>query len=452
MADENAASVFVYPALGSSTGLLNKAPIATISGSKTGLDIPAGIAVDSSGNIYVADRATPRRFPRSPRHVFVYPPGSNGNETPTATISGPQTELGNPQFIAIQPVAGATPTLAAAPAAIKFGNVDATGTSKPEKVTLTNKGTTAAVIGSVTATPPFVVAGGENTCSGQSIEPKKKCSFEVEFAPATPGAVSNATIEVAYNGASPAMSLSGTGIAVTLNAPSKETFSSVAAGATGKAKKIKISNPATVSVNLGYHQHRRQRSRRVHDNGQQLHGHAGGQRQLHDRRWSSRRGAARPARSRRRWGSVTHTARIPASYRSRSRVLSNEQVRRKSTDWRDRYPRRVRLHAGDFCSREDAYGGDLYRAERSRSHHAANRRERSHHAGGQYASRSDGGQRSRPGRRQLSAGASVAPVATPSGTRTGPRSLHRSVERSALAELPSLAHRKAVWRALRPGA
>ena len=62
--------------------------------------------------------------------------------------------------------------------------------------------------------------------------------------------MSNATIEVAYNGASPAMSLSGTGIAVTLNAPSKETFSSVAAGAIGKSKKIKISNPATVSVNL----------------------------------------------------------------------------------------------------------------------------------------------------------------------------------------------------------
>src|SRR5208282_1396832 len=107
----------------------------------------------------------------------------------------------------------------------------------------------AAVIGSVTATPPFVVAG-DNTCSGQSIAPKKKCEFEVEFAPATPGAVSDETIDVAYNGASPAMSLSGTGIAVTLKAPSKETFSPVAAGAVGKSKAIKISNPATVSVNL----------------------------------------------------------------------------------------------------------------------------------------------------------------------------------------------------------
>jgi len=96
----------------------------------------------------------------------------------------------------------------------------------------------------------FVIAG-EDTCSGKTIAPKKKCSFDIEFAPATPGIVSDQTVDVAYNGASPTMSLSGTGIAVTLKAPSKETFSPVAAGGTGKSKQIKISSPATVSVSLG---------------------------------------------------------------------------------------------------------------------------------------------------------------------------------------------------------
>jgi hypothetical protein len=149
---------------------------------------------------------------------------------------------------------GANPTpttLSAAPAKLSFGNVDATGTSKPKKVTLTNKGTAAALIGSVTATPPLAIASGANTCSGQSIAPKKKCSFDVEFAPATPGAVSGGSIDVSYNGTSPTVSLSGTGIAVKLKAASKETFSPVAAGAIGKSKAIKISNPATVSVSLG---------------------------------------------------------------------------------------------------------------------------------------------------------------------------------------------------------
>ncbi len=272
-------SVWVYPALGSSTGMLNEAPIATIAGSNTGLSFPQGIAVDSSGNIYVADFLA--------TGVFVYSAGSNGNVAPVRAIKGPTTELFEPLFIAIQPGTGAPPTagptpsmtamatptasptftaatptmtptavgspttLTAAPAKLNFGNVDATGTSKPKKVTLTNKGTTAAVIGSVTATPPFAIAGGADTCSGRSIKPKKKCSFNVQFAPATVANVTGGSINVPYNGSSPAISLSGAGIAVTLKAPSKETFSSVAAGRTGKPKKIKISNPATVSVNLG---------------------------------------------------------------------------------------------------------------------------------------------------------------------------------------------------------
>ncbi len=130
-----------------------------------------------------------------------------------------------------------------------MGSVDATGTSKPKKVALTNKGTIAAVIGSVTATPPFVVAGAD-TCSGQTIEPKKKCSFEVEFAPATPGAVSNQTVEVGYNGASPTVNLSGNGIAATLKAPKSESFTAVDAGVTGKAKNIELSNSSMVPVTL----------------------------------------------------------------------------------------------------------------------------------------------------------------------------------------------------------
>ena len=97
VADDSAASVFVYPALGSSTGLLNEAPTATISGSNTGLNTPYGIALDSSGNIYVADTLA--------ASVFVYPPlgSSTGllNEAPTATISGSNTGLSYPEGIAL---------------------------------------------------------------------------------------------------------------------------------------------------------------------------------------------------------------------------------------------------------------------------------------------------------------------------------------------------------------
>ena len=51
----------------------------------TGLSNPQGVALDSSGKIYVADLNAPG--------VFVYPAGSNGNAAPTATISGGSTGL-----------------------------------------------------------------------------------------------------------------------------------------------------------------------------------------------------------------------------------------------------------------------------------------------------------------------------------------------------------------------
>ena len=322
--------VLVFPALVSSgTGLLNEAPLATISGSNTSLEFPQGIAVDSSGNIYVADAGNIDLFQGTVApSVFVYPPlgSSTGvlDEFPSATISGLFTGLTEPQFLAIGPgVASptatptaslsptatvsptatassavtptathtaaptvtrtatptptitatrtATPTatstvtatstatpsaapttsLSAAPPTLSFGNVDATGTSAPKKVTLTNKGKVAAQISSVTATAPFMIAGGANTCSGNTVAPKKTCVFDVEFAPPMVANVSAGSINVTYNGSRPAVNLQGNGVAVTLTSPSREAFSSVAKGSTGKPKGMKIANPGTVGVSLG---------------------------------------------------------------------------------------------------------------------------------------------------------------------------------------------------------
>jgi len=75
VANQNSNAVTGYPA--GAAG--NEAPVATISGSNTGLGAPVGIDVDSHGNIYVANLFT----------VTVYPPISAGilNEAPTATIN-----------------------------------------------------------------------------------------------------------------------------------------------------------------------------------------------------------------------------------------------------------------------------------------------------------------------------------------------------------------------------
>jgi hypothetical protein len=69
-------------------------PSATISGAKTGIDWPAGVALDTRGNIYVANAGRygvgGHDFPAS---IRVYSTGSDGNVPPIATISGSNTGL-----------------------------------------------------------------------------------------------------------------------------------------------------------------------------------------------------------------------------------------------------------------------------------------------------------------------------------------------------------------------
>jgi hypothetical protein len=100
-------SVTIYAA--GSNG--NVAPMATISGPLTQLKQTGGVAVDSIGNIYVANAASDGGGVDS---ITVYPPGSNGNVAPAmrltngtltknAVIQGSLTGLDQPSALAIGP-------------------------------------------------------------------------------------------------------------------------------------------------------------------------------------------------------------------------------------------------------------------------------------------------------------------------------------------------------------
>ncbi len=87
-ATENTVTVYAKGANG------NVAPIRTISGSKTGLDAPQGIALAPvNGDIYIANT--------DGKSVTVYASDANGNVAPTATISGSLTKLFAPWGIAL---------------------------------------------------------------------------------------------------------------------------------------------------------------------------------------------------------------------------------------------------------------------------------------------------------------------------------------------------------------
>src|SRR5277367_719815 len=75
-------NITVYPPLATGTGILNEAPVATIGGSKTLIDDPAGVAVDSDGNLYVANaQGNPFAAKKNVEKgsVTVYRAGSDGN-------------------------------------------------------------------------------------------------------------------------------------------------------------------------------------------------------------------------------------------------------------------------------------------------------------------------------------------------------------------------------------
>ena len=221
VADEGAASVFVYPPLASlpsQPNYPNVTPIATISGNQTGLSGPYGIALDSNRNIYVADF--------SANSVFTYPAlgSSTGllNEPPTATISGPLTELGEPQFIAVQPAVAPTPTATAtttptaaptatpapvqvklkiSPASLNFGTVKVGSSKGPKNITVSNPkgskkkpGLTVVMEGLSGGGSPFTVTNG---CDAP-LAPAAKCTIGVTFKP-TAAQPYNATLTIIDN-------------------------------------------------------------------------------------------------------------------------------------------------------------------------------------------------------------------------------------------------------------
>ena len=97
-------SVTVFPPIGSSTGLLNETPTATITGNMTGLDVPSGLALQGTTGIWVSNY--------SGANVTKYEGigSSTGiqNWMPWSTIGGMSTGIDTPQGIMLYPPSSPT--------------------------------------------------------------------------------------------------------------------------------------------------------------------------------------------------------------------------------------------------------------------------------------------------------------------------------------------------------
>lgn len=81
----------------------NVAPNVVIAGSQTGLSRPTGLALDENRNMYVGNCASGCNDGSAPPALLEFAAGSNGNVAPIRDIVGPKTKLANSNAPAVDP-------------------------------------------------------------------------------------------------------------------------------------------------------------------------------------------------------------------------------------------------------------------------------------------------------------------------------------------------------------
>jgi hypothetical protein len=189
-----------------------------------------GVALDPSGNAYLAGRTFSTDFPVTP--------GAFQTSYGSGAFDGFVAKLTNP----------ALPVLRLSETSITFPAQGVDTSSPPQVLTLTNPGTVSASITSIQASSDF---SQTNTC-GPSLPPGAACSLSVVFAPTLRG-TRTGTITVASNAAdSPqVVSLSGIGIApaVSLSAPAL-TFGEHVVSTTSPALPVTLSNTGELPLEI----------------------------------------------------------------------------------------------------------------------------------------------------------------------------------------------------------
>jgi len=193
-------------------------------------DFGRGIALDPSGNIYVAGATFSPDFP-------------------TTSGSFEPSYMGGPYDAFVTKYsAPAMPVVAISPSSYNFGSQAVGTASSPEAIDLTNTGGVALVISSITASGDF---SQTNNC-GAGLASGASCTISVTFTPSQSGARSGA-ITVSDN-ASPAtqtISLTGTGAGAQANlAPSSLTFSPQPVGTSSSPQSLTLSNSGSTALTI----------------------------------------------------------------------------------------------------------------------------------------------------------------------------------------------------------
>jgi hypothetical protein len=189
-----------------------------------------GVAVDPSGNAYLAGRTFSTDFPVTS--------GAFQTSYGSGAFDGFVAKLTNP----------ALPVLRLSETSITFPAQGVDTSSPPQVLTLTNPGTVSASITSIQASGDF---SQTNTC-GPSLPPGAACSLSVVFAPTLRGTRTGAVTVATDAADSPqVVSLSGIGIApaASLSAPAL-TFGEHVVSTTSPALPVTLSNTGELPLEI----------------------------------------------------------------------------------------------------------------------------------------------------------------------------------------------------------
>jgi hypothetical protein len=189
----------------------------------------AGLAIDSSNNLYLAGTTTSADFPFTPGAFQ----GVYGGNTDSIILK-------------IAPASSASVSLS--PDSLDFPASDIGSTGSPQTVLLRNMGSAALAISSIAATGDFA----ESDNCGGSVQAAGNCSVSVTFSPTAAG-LRNGTIQMSDSaeGSPHVITLSGfaNGATATLS-PTSIIFPSTPVGSSSVAQSVSLSNLGNTTLHV----------------------------------------------------------------------------------------------------------------------------------------------------------------------------------------------------------
>lgn len=203
---------------------------------------PQGLAVlRNNGNGTLAAALHPSIGETIPRSLAVGDVNGDGSPDFIMVISGSSNQM---DLAAV--LNGASPVATLLPASLNFGNQVINTTSLARAVTLSNTGTAALKISSITPSGDFAISA--NSC-GASLAAGKKCKVSVTFTPTSLGKLAGTLTftDNAHNNPQK-MVLTGMGVSAATLTPAKATYAPQTVGTTSLAKTFTLTNNQSVDL------------------------------------------------------------------------------------------------------------------------------------------------------------------------------------------------------------